>query len=535
MGADVVGALGGPLLAGDLAGTGAQVAAQLQAGIGSGAGDGRREHRGDAIGQELAGQGGGGGGDADPGQVGLGGHVVEGFALVGAGAHVDQPARGDDAAPVQAVDVHILVVGDRAGVFGNGHAEDTVVALVAVPGEAELQGVAGVQRVGQLADQIQALALQVVGRARVGQAAQLGRGGGLGQGVVGGLIRIQEVGRSIGGRGGGLVGVDAEGVPELVLDDRSAEPEGGGGLVTRGRAAGVEGQAGLGTGLGDHALGTEGELRVRMEVIGTGLGHDGDDAARGTAVFRLVAAGLDLDGLDRQGVHAGVVGSENGIGDVHAVHDVVVLEGRAATDVGIGGATTAVHDARGKVGSRGPVTAGQGHSLQVLGREGPRLHDGGVVDGDRAGGGEHLNRGGRGAGRALDGEVLGVDLPGIKRQAGGLSAAALANHLDGVAGAGGGQGEAEDAVRTRHHGSGTLQAGAGQDDLGAGENLARSVGHLAGEHAGGGTLGVSDDAAPGDEGYGGEAKPGEDSIHRDSFEVRHRRMGGVIRSRPPAG
>ena len=99
-----------------------------------------------------------------------------------------------------------------------------------------------------------------------------------------------------------------------------------------------------------------------LEVVGPRLDDGVDDPAEGLPVLRFETAGLDLDLVQELAGHAGTQGAvhdvvradspEPGVGDVHAVDQVGVLQAGRAADriVALTGAESAHHTRRDGVG-----------------------------------------------------------------------------------------------------------------------------------------------------------------------------------------
>src|SRR5690606_1745114 len=195
--------------------------------------------------------------------------------------------------------------------------------------------------------------------------------------------------------------------PQLLLDDRAAQGEGG---VVGGEAAGLAVFV-----LGDQVVVLQVVVDRAVPLVATGLGDHLGDQARAAGVLGGHAAGDDLLLLDDLGVEVRTEGAGVVVGDVDAVDQVDVVGGAAA-----GAADVAVVDAG--LGRR--VAAGAGlharDQLQVAlvaAAGGQRFHH---LQGQR---GAHGGRGGvdgrqRGAGN--DDRVEGGGI------AGGAAAAAQA-------------------------------------------------------------------------------------------------------------
>src|SRR5690606_13713234 len=187
--------------------------------------------------------------------------------------------------------------------------------------------------------------------------------------------------------------------PQLLLDDRAAQGEGG---VVGGEAAGLAVFV-----LGDQVVVLQVVVDRAVPLVATGLGDHLGDQARAAGVLGGHAAGDDLLLLDDLGVEVRTEGAGVVVGDVDAVDQVDVVGGAAA-----GAADVAVVDAG--LGRR--VAAGAGlharDQLQVAlvaAAGGQRFHH---LQGQR---GAHGGRGGvdgrqRGAGN--DDRVEGGGIAG---------------------------------------------------------------------------------------------------------------------------
>jgi len=169
------------------------------------------------------------------------------------------------------------------------------------------------------------------------------------------------------------------------------------------------------------------EIHAAVELVGAALGDDVDHAAGALAVFGLEAALLDLDFLHEVEGHAGAeravdagVGAHRavaGVGDVHAVHDVVVLQaGGTANGRVVGAQRPAVAHAGGHAEQGGEVALHRDVQVEVLGEVGAHGGGGGVHQRGFTGDGDdlvdlarlqdHVDRGGL---AEADGDVLPLE------------------------------------------------------------------------------------------------------------------------------
>ena len=141
----------------------------------------------------------------------------------------------------------------------------------------------------------------------------------------------------------GVVVLEREVVPELVLDDRSADVEVGLVVLRRsgarscenGRAAVVELRAVLVAG-GEGGV-VDVDRGVEVQLVAAAVGDEVDDAAE-RVVLRLHAAGEHLDRAERVEVDVGGEGVGDRVGDVEPVDEIAVHRQVAALDLRIAAA-----------------------------------------------------------------------------------------------------------------------------------------------------------------------------------------------------